>query len=179
MYLHYLLYSIARPIGFSGALQWQRNSRLVIGVRCGRKNTFKRGYWVHFRFHCIFCDSECYVCHIWYMQTLSGELYVPLTLSRMYVLVCVDTAPLGGKGIHFSTDKTVAYLNFENDCTAQRAELICRAVAAAGEKNMQGNTVSGSDTSLLSNPPEVSLMYIHNSICTHKSIYPSPFFVHF
>jgi len=72
MYLHYLLYSIARPIGFSDALQWQRISRLVIGVRCGHKNTFKRAYWVHFRFHCIFGDSECYVCRIWYMQTVFG-----------------------------------------------------------------------------------------------------------
>ena len=112
-----------------------------------------------------------YANRIWYMQTLSWELYVPLTWSRMHVLVCVDTAPLGGKGIHFSTDKTVAYLNFENDRTAQRAEQICRAAAAAVEKNMRGNTVSGSDTPLLSNPPQVSLMCIHNSIYTHTNRY--------
>ena len=34
----------------------------------------------------------------------------------------------------FSEDMTVAYLNFENERTAQRAELICRAAAAAAEK---------------------------------------------
>ena len=42
--------------------------------------------------------------------------------------------PLGGKTMTFSTDMTVAYLNFENERTAQRAELICRAAAAAAEK---------------------------------------------
>ena len=42
--------------------------------------------------------------------------------------------PLGGKTMTFSTDMTVAYLNFESERTAQRAELICRAAAAAAEK---------------------------------------------
>ena len=52
--------------------------------------------------------------------------------------------PLGGKGMEFSADTSVAYLNFENDRTAQRAELICRAAAAAAEKNLRANSGSAS-----------------------------------
>jgi len=44
-----------------------------------------------------------------------------------------------------------AYLNFENERTAQRAELICRAAAAAAEKNL--NRVNSSAGSRSATPP--------------------------
>mmetsp|Transcript_24407 Transcript_24407/g.55017 ORF Transcript_24407/g.55017 Transcript_24407/m.55017 type:complete len:552 (-) Transcript_24407:141-1796(-) len=56
--------------------------------------------------------------------------------------------PLGGTSLSLSPNQQIAYLNFENDRTAQRAELICRAAAAAAEKNMKAQIASRSSSPL-------------------------------
>ena len=60
--------------------------------------------------------------------------------------------PLGGKSISFSSDLSMAYLHFDTERTSQRAELICRAAAAAAEKNMRAT--SGSATPPASTTPQ-------------------------
>ena len=67
--------------------------------------------------------------------------------------------PLGGKSISFSSDlsMSMAYLHFENERTAQRAELICRAAAAAAEKNMRASSGSASHSASRERSPALSI----------------------
>lgn len=94
--------------------------------------------------------------------------------------------PLGGKSISITPQTNLAVLHFESEKTATRAELICRAAAAAAEKNMKLNRLSapgggsaagsrlGSRVQSRSHSPANLHQFGASPPCSHGGLTPLP-----